>query len=80
MVAGAMIVSGMAILVGYGIYATLDTIAENLAGPVRIAMVLLVVGLLLFIAALIRTRLIAARECDSPREEHKHPEKDESPK
>jgi len=84
MLAIALLLAGMAILAGYGLYELLATIAEQLSGPVRVAIVLLVVGFILFIVALLRARLKAARECDDgrepgsvDREPHTHPEKHE---
>jgi F0F1-type ATP synthase assembly protein I len=76
LLAGTLIATGLAVLAGYGIYQALDRLFESLPVAVTVGLVILLVGFLVFVAAMVRARVIAARECGEP--PHTHPEKDES--
>ncbi len=75
LLAGAMIATGLAVLAGYGVYRALDRLFESLPVAVTVGLAILLVGFLVFIAAMVRARITAARECGEP--PHTHPEKDE---
>jgi len=57
LVAIGMVLLGMAIIGGYFLYEFMSEVADSLSGPVKLGIVLLVVGFIMFIGALVRSRM-----------------------
>jgi len=76
LLAGVLVATGVAVLLGYGIYRALDELFESLPAAVLVGLVILLTGLVAFIVAVVRARVIAARECPPPAP-HTHPEEEE---
>jgi hypothetical protein len=75
LIAGTLVATGLAVMVGYGLYRGLDALFDFLPTAVTVGLVIFLVGLVVFVAAVVRARVIAARECDNP--PHTHPERNE---
>jgi hypothetical protein len=76
LLAGTLIAAGIAVLFGYGIYRGLYELFEYLPVAVLVGLAMFLAGLGVFIVAVVRARVSAAREC-GPTEPHTHPEQDE---
>ncbi len=57
LLAMGMVLLGMAIIGGYFLYEFISEVADYLSGPVKLGIVLLVVGFIVFIGALVRSRM-----------------------
>lgn len=63
LIAGILMGLGTAVIVGYGIYRALEELLDLFPVPVTIGFTILLVGLIVFIVAMIRARVRRAREC-----------------